>query len=602
MSVSDPVAGDSAAAARAAIPGWASRLRQRAAQIDAAFSPLEPVFLTTGERLRSLHGQVSRLSAAAECAGARLSSAEMTGMLAGLAAAAGQIDLMRRQRGGLGETLGRIISGTDGMLRALAALSGIMAQVRVLAINAKIEASYLVSTGIDFTVFTREIARLAGSGQETIAGVHQELSGLRAAAMLARDLQRSFEERDLPELDTVAAQLAVAIDGLRAFQERAADGAREIPGRLGALFGHITALVSNMQIYDTTRQRLEHVSQALVLAADMIEARDASGMDGAQVRVFVNGIAELQALQLGHASDHYHEAVTGVGRSLAAMAEGAPPVGSLCARVFGGDGSVQDIDRHLGRAGEICHAFTAVREKAARSLGQVVEAATRAGTLMRSLNSVNGDMRLMGLNAAIKCGNMGMPGRSLSVVAQELQGCAGLTRSHVEQVAASLQAITGAAQDIALADDRDTGTVDAGAVTRDLETGVGRLHETGEQLTALLQEIESLSASVVALTGVADQGFSGKADCRRALTAEADALKALAADSDPGLRGGALEAARREVLAFTESHYTMASERSVHGRAVDGHAVVSLLTGAADAAAEAAAGPAAAADIDSLLF
>ncbi len=580
-----------------ALPAWAKRLRRQAERIESTFQPLEPVFLATGERLRELHTQVTRLSAAAEQAGALLSSSEMAEMLAGLADASGHLGAIRGQRGALGDTLARMIAGTDVMLRSLLALNAIMARVRVLATNAKIEASYLVRTGIDFSVFTREIARLADSGQETIAAVHHELSGLRAAAGLARDLQRTFEERELPELDTVAGQLTVAIEGLRQFQGRAAAGARELPERLRALFGHITALVSNMQIYDTTRQRLEHVSQALTLAAEMIEAEDVSGMDVRQTRVFVNGIAELQALQLVHASEHYHEAVTGVGGNLAAMAEGAPAVGVLCARSFGGDGSLRSIDSNLTRTAEIFHAFTTVRDKAASSLGQVVQAATRAGDHMRSLNSVNGDMRLMGLNAAIKCGNMGEPGRSLSVVAQELQNCAGLTRGQVEQVAEHLARIAGSAHDIAAADERDSGNVDTGAVTRDLDAELARLHQTGEQLSALLQEIESFGASVVELAGLAAQSFSGKADCRRTLAAEADELKALAADSDPGLSGEALEEARREVLAFTESHYTMASERSIHGVAVDGRKVVDLLTGAG--ADDTAKGET---DIDGLLF
>ena len=579
-----------------AVSAWAGRLRSVAGRIDGAFLPLEPVFLSTGERLRELHGQVSRLSSAAESASALLSSSEMDGMLTGLAEAAGHIEVMRHQRGGLHDALRQMIAGTDTMLGSLTALSRIMSQVLVLAVNAKIEASQLVATGTDFTVFTREIARLAHGGEQTIAAVRQELTSLKTAAALARDLQKTFQEKELPELDAVAERLAAAIRGLRDSRNRAAHGAHEIPGRLRALFGHITTLVSHMQVYDATRQRLEHVGQALTQAATAIEAEHDSGMTDAQRRVFVNGMAELQSLQLTHASDHYHEAVSEVGRSLAAMAEGAPAVGDLCQRSFGGgdEGSLRDIDRNLMKTGEIFLSFTAIRAKAAGSLDLVTRAATRAGELMRSLNSVNGDMRLMGLNAAIKCGNMGSMGRALSVIAQELQSYAGLTREHVEQVAAHLGEITRAARDIAVADDGQTGHIDADAVKRGLDTEVSRLHETGERLSGLLLEIATLSASVAPLAEATNRGFAGKADCRPALTEGGRELKTLAADSDPGLRGAELEAARREVLAFTESHYTMASERSVHGAVVDHRTA----TGAAPPAAGAGAG----ADISGLLF
>ena len=68
----------------------------------------------------------------------------------------------------------------------------------------------------------------------------------------------------------------------------------------------------------------------------------------------------------------------------------------------------------------------------------------------------------------------------------------------------------------------------------------------------------------------------------------------LAPDSDPGLRGGAPEVARRTALAFTESRYTMAGERSIHGGAVDGRKVLNLLTSTAETPEEP--------DIDGLLF
>ena len=252
--------------------------------------------------------------------------------------AAGHIDQLRQRRGGLAEALARMVVTTDGMISALAALSRIMFHVQVLAVNAKIEASQLISTGIDFTVFTREIARLAKCGEQTIGAVRLELAGLRAAAGEALSLQRTFEEKGLPELEAVADRLTASVANVHDRQGRVAQGARDIPVRLRSLFSHIADLVSDLQVYDITRQRLEHVERALTVAADMLEEEDASGMDDRQVAVFVNGIAELQSLQLVHAGDEYHKAVLDVGRSLTAMAEGAPDVGARCEQTFGSGG------------------------------------------------------------------------------------------------------------------------------------------------------------------------------------------------------------------------------------------------------------------------
>jgi hypothetical protein len=82
-------------------------------------------------------------------------------------------------------------------------------------------------------------------------------------------------------------------------------------------------------------------------------------------------------------------------------------------------------------------------------------------------------------------------------------------------------------------------------------------------------------------------------------------LTLLVADSNPGLSGPALEAARRDVLSFTESHYTMASERSVHGVAIDGRKAVELLIGAdtfGEASGGAGGGGGQEPDISGMLF
>ena len=580
---------------------WSGRLRGMTGRIDSFFLPLETVFLTTGSRLRELYATVTQLSGNIDAAGALFSSGDMTEMLSGLTEAARHIDTMRRQRGGLAATLQEMIADTDAIAGSLGALHRIMTQVQVLAINAKIEASQLVSTGIDFSVFTRDIAHLAKSGEHTIAEVRQELGSLRAAAAQAQAIQHQFETRELPELDALSEQLAASIQGLRHSQGRAEQGAREIPQRLRALFGAITRLVSDLQVYDTTRQRLEHVEHALTLTADMIDADDASGMDAQQQRVFVNGIADLQSLQLVHASDHYHKAVSDVGQSVATMARGVPDVAELCRQAFGSGetGSLQEIDRNLEKASQVFANFIVTREQATASLDRVVQATSRASDLMRSLNSVNGDMRLMGLNAAIKCGNMGSVGRALSVIAQELQAFANLTGERVQAVAGCLGHISGSAGNIVNTGTHRAGEIDVEALKRDIDQVVANLHLTGSGLTQTLDAIAAHCESVVCQTRILDEGFSGKAECRQAMDDGVRELKALAADSNPGLSGAALEEARRDVLAFTESHYTMASERSIHGAAIDGHQAVSLLTGA-DVAAS--GGGEQEPDIDDLLF
>lgn len=583
---------------------WPARLRAMTGRIQGFFLPLEPVFLTTGEGLRTLHRDVTRLSSLVQVVGERLSANEFREIEHGLADATQHIDVLRHQRGGLFQALSGIISQTDTMLGSLDALARIMFHVQVLAVNAKIEASQLHHTGADFSVFTREIARLAKGGEQTIATVREQLQALRGAAHEARAIQQNFEQKELPELDALSKRLSESLHALHQFQIGIARGAHEIPGHLNRTFSCITDLVSDLQIFDTARQRLEHIEQALTLAAEMIEAEQAAaGMDELQQKIFVNGIAELQSLQFSHADEHYHHAVAGVGRSLATMARSVPEVGALCAQAFGGDGegSVRDIRQYIEAAQAIFTRFSATQGQARQSLSQVIAAAERAGQLMRSLNGVNSDMQLMGLNAAIKCGNMGAVGRALSVIAHELQSYANLTRAHVGATEGVLREVVAAARAISSADGDQNGALDAEAVSGSLSAVAGRLQKAEDGLSSQLNEITTLTTSVPELTRRTDQEFSGKADCRRAMNDCIQELKALAVETDTGLTGPALEEARQKVLAFAEQHYTMASERSIHGAALGNRNLHDLLTGA-DVARQDAVAEGGEPDISALLF
>ncbi|MBI1207984.1 MAG: hypothetical protein GC191_11940 [Azospirillum sp.] len=583
---------------------WAMRLKQ-AGHFIAPFVALERLFLDFGERLRTLHRKVARVSDDAESAGALLASPDFREMLAAVNDLARGIDALRGRPDDSAATLARLVAVSEAILGTLAALSRIMFQVQVLAVNAKIESSQLARTGVDFTVFTNEITRLAGCGEAAIGGVRLELTALRAAASAAITEQSAFEQAGMRELHDLFSRLTALIAALEQRQALAENGVSELVPLLRSLSGHIGQVVSDLQIFDITRQRLEHVEQALDLAAGMIEAEGASDMDALQQQVFVNGIAELQAAQLTQAVDGYDRAVLDIGGGMQAMTKGVPVIAALSENAFGGGGgeSVEAVNRDLEKAGALFATFTAGRDHAEKGLGVVAAAAARARGLIRSLNSVNADMRLMALNASIKCGNMGDRGRTLQVVANELQALARLTGEHVDLVAANL------AQAVSVADEIGGGrgsarAADILALQSALDLASARLANAGARLPPLLDGITANAAAVVELGRVAAEGFTERVACSGLVARSVSGLEALAGDTAPGLTGEALEAARSAVLAFAEAHYTMASERAIHGSAVSTAKLTDLLKGSPPAAvgAGATAPPAGEPDISDLLF
>jgi len=550
---------------------WGLRLRALIGSSSARFLPLESIFLETGRRLASLSGEVSHLTSDVEGALSVFSRDETRRALGELVDVARRIDATRARRGSVGETLRRMTEDADTVIHSLGSLRAVMRQVKIVAINARIESSQLTRSTVDFSIFTRDIARLADGGERTVAEVSSEVERLRAAAIEARELQRGFEAEALPRLDALAEQLATSVHDLREAEARAERGARGIPARLRTCGEGVARLVATLQIYDATRQRLEHVDEALELTAARLTGDEPVVVEERGRRLLVNAVGELQALQLKYADDHYHEATNEVGREVAAITAEIPRLDEACRRAFGAGeaDTLSVVERDLTRGGEILAAFISIRARAAESLERVATAATRAGDLILGLNRVSADMRLMSLNATIKCGNMGSIGRVLSVIAQELQGHADHTRESVRVVADALGRVSVAARDTAEVDRERVDENDPASLKAVIDRLGEGLRATGGELARALEAVVRRGAAATTLARELGEGFRDKVDCRKAMAETRNALEALARETDTGLSGATLERERRAALSFMEDRYTMVGERSVHDMAVE---------------------------------
>lgn len=548
---------------------WINRLRAIAENVVPPFQPLEGTFLDTGSQLGVLCAAIASLAGGIEAAEGVLSGTETRDALERAVDVAARIEATRARPDDQAASSRRMVDDAEAVLKVVDSVRRTMARVKVVAINARVEASHLTRTGVDFTVFTRDIARLAVVGETTIADVAREIESLRDGARTAWEIRRDFQTRALPRLGALAEHLDQSIRSLREARARAERGARGMPDRLRTCGAAVTKIVSALQIFDTTRQRLEHVASALTRTADRLSTPDeASG--GAATRLpLVNGIAELQATQMRIADESFHAAVGEVTRDMGDIAREMSALDATCRDAFGSAGtdSLSAVEEELLRGVEILGEFNDLREQAQGGIERVTATAKRAEELILGLNRISADMRLMGLNAAIKCGNMGASGQVLNVIAQELQGYAVETADSVAVAAEALKRISTAARDRAVAreDERDA-PASLKSALETLEAGLRRMEvELSEALAVVSAkggEVSSLASGVV-------DAFARKVDNRSRMAETRRLLEALARETETGLTGAALEEARRGALAFLEAQYTMIGERSIHDRVVE---------------------------------
>jgi hypothetical protein len=519
-------------------------------QLAALRAPIEQTFLSAGRILGdsvtaigSITAAFHRLNDFLDSEALRAAAADLGGIAGGLtdAQSAGT------RQGDVLLTIDRLAQNLDA---PLGRLRRIIDEVRMLAVNARIEAAQVDGAGRDFALFTDEIQHLGDLAGASLEKLASELSVVASLANKASGIHSVFADRHRKALTAITARLDASLRALDVRRSAAATAATRIQGGAHTVEARIGDMILALQIGDLTRQRLEHAEAALA------QTRDAAGTAGA--------VCRLQSMQLGNAEHELRAELNRLLTSLDATKAEADGIRRDGRSAFGSEGDVagsflHDLLQDLTIARDVLSEHRQAEEQLRETLRPV---SSRLGEMVKhveNVRSIEADMRIMGLNATFKCSRLGSKGRVLGVIAQELRALARLTAEDAARVMSGLQDTFSMAQ--ALSGDDQATAQDAiwDALTRAItafEIGNQTLHAT---LGALNHE----TARAIALLDDTAAVFDGRDTLLGGLTrcaAEADAVAT------------ALGHQGHENFDDLLQSYTMASERAVHARFVGGAA------------------------------
>ncbi len=553
-----------------------ARLGELGRLLDGLHGPTERAFLGYGEVLSRAVAVLQTAGGNLEALGQRLSGEEASATAERLNDAVQQVVALAERRSGKGGTLTTLAVKAQMVARQVEMLRKIVAEVALLAMNGKIQASYLSQSGTDFSVFTVEISRLGDLALATIDKTEARLVQLRKAIQDAQGETAEFERRNDRELETVLQRLQ---HGLRTMADRRDDAARsavEVAGRSAGVAARIAAAIGEMQINDIAAQRIAHVSTALTLLAGLLEEGGHSDrakypwletLDEGRLRALAGVVLRLQATQISRTREEFCERVAHLAVHMRTLAGEAGEVSNLAVQTFAGS--------HAGSAsfvGELEHDMASARDLLRQSdqsrlaLKRLMEtmAADFASMAedLQAIQSIDADMRIMGLNATLKCGRLGGRGLALGVIAHELRACSRRTEEQARRLSAALAE----SMDMAgtLASDTDAALENLSlAACQAMEASLQALGSLGaaieDSFTRLRAGIDQVARELDATAGQMSIGR----DMGAVLEQAGADIQALADDIDPG-RSDPREV-RREVEMLLHAQYTMDSERLVHG-------------------------------------
>jgi prefoldin subunit 5 len=566
--------------------------RTLAEAVAAAAGLTEAVFLGAGRALESPIESLNRMTATSERVLADLAGGPLGHSLAALSRAAAVIGRMGQSPPDEAARFLRLDALATELGARIGKLTRSLNALDPLAINARVVAAGIRASGVDFSTFADDIARTLRMTRASLQALQGELRSLGAQIASARAGQSALHERREAAAASVPARLKQTIEALARQNDRAAAASGGVRRSIDAIHGRLHDAVMALQIGDITRQRLEHVHHGLILLTQALAAPAMSQAppDGAALTVL---LCRLLAAQIADTAARFERDVALVATSVDGLRREAHGLHDLAVATSGGaersGGTViADLEAHTGAALSLFQDFGAARAAAMDIAAAVGAAADGLCGHLRDVQSLEADIRIMGLNTTFRCARIGVEGRPLSLIAQQLRTYAdgfakeaGALIREVELMAQLTRALNAGGEADA-----------AGAIADVVEAmrgAMATLRTVGLSVDAAVRDLGGESDRVVAAIEETTRRLAENAAIATAMRQVQDALAALA----PGgaLLPAAMPPGAEDVLDRLAAAYTMDDERLVHDR---------VLGPAAPRPAPRAAP--AAADIDDMLF
>lgn len=549
-------------------------LRAIASELARPREAIDGAFVAVGDRLAQCADILGRITSTFEALPVELGSDELTSATDGLALVGRRAGEISVALGTEQDDLNRLVDALRRAAHPISELRRTVKMMGIVAINARVVAASVVSDTEDFGVFTTDIAQLSDSAATTIGKFHRTYEALTAVVADAAVARGKFEAAHRDTLTALATELEADLQQVTE-QRHASARSSVVTGQMSrAISDKVAAAVMALQVGDATRQRLEHVEAALV---------DAAGLGAGDA---LSAAMELQRLQLEAARATLIAEMSSGADALARLTHDVQAVLDHAGSVYG---SAENRSALSELHGAVRRAVIVLRdcESERGKLDQVAVAVSDTVRVLldhvEAVQEIEYKMRLVSLNAAVKCAQLGPRGRALDVIAQQLRTLTGET---VVSAQAAVECLNEAAgYSTTFTQSAGSGATRVGDLEREATAALERLEAVGFRLKTALVDLYADGPRVAHLLEDAVAALAGHAAISEAISDIEFTLMGDADQAEPSVAG------HEEFFASLRRRYTMDAERRLH----DGFLGTTTAGDPAPAAEESA-------DLDDLLF
>jgi hypothetical protein len=535
-----------------------------AARLEAARRAVEGRFLQAGEVLGQAVEGVGRLIGSLDQLTRTVQPDTVAATTAELRAAASSLLTLPVQHAERRMVIERLTKVGDALADCIEDMRRNLAYLRVFAINIKITAGGVAAAGAEFGLFAQEICDRIELGRTQLAAFDAELTALREELAVAVAHEKTLAHHCAGLLPAVPDGLTSSAGEMVAHHDRVSRVALEVAGLARDVQKKVGKALGALQIGDITRQRIEHVQQALDLLA---QVPSLAPDPRARLEAFIH---RLLAAQLRATAQDFHRDVARIGQSMTGMAADATEILRLrdlaFGRAGGGDSFLKRMETNVSKALDLVDRLEQA-DLAATGVGRsAATAAADLSTRITGLQAIKTDVQQMALNTTLKCSRIGETGKPLAVIAVELRLHAGHMETSAQTALTALGDLTEAAS--ALGGEPGDDASSPGGAGAALSDAAARLHAAGDAVEADLVELARQGEGVVNSLRSAAARLDFQREIGAILDEAADSLSEQSGEGIP--RTDDLRAPLGVLLAKIAKDYTMATEREVHRALTEG--------------------------------
>ena len=488
------------------VNGWRHALPGLGSDLQALGNSTEGEFLSIGEKLQGFYQRAGDISKISSTVAQLMSGDELGSAIEGFRSV---IDRMKRLEGESRRNtkiLRDVLEHIAHLDRQVDGFRKTTQHLRVLCVCTRIESARLGDRSADFESLADEVGKLSSDIENRcfqLLASSNTLSHL-IGQVLARVVD--LETTQQTQAGIVFENTMSSLESLLKKHALSATEAGQISTRYEAISQRIGQIVLSMQFHDITRQRIEHVQQALAGLYPLKQSAGNAGQlqdrgflfgDGQKRKAaqehsrLVGDVTELQIAQLLYARDELVSAVNNILDNLSALADLVAETARETSKMAGANDETEQsflagVEAGFSSVTSALKTYDVADRELSLATGSVGSMLGQMSTHTGHIESIGEKIKLIALNAIVKVCHLGEEGATLGVLAEAIHQLSTETRRRTEMASEALHSITSASESLYAAVNED-------------ENEQGELALVDEALRTQLQTLRDINQGIVSL-------------------------------------------------------------------------------------------------------